>query len=296
MSKYTEAVAESWNNRTRDVRNKFWLFPAITGHINQKIIGKNIPGVSSGFNNRLSVEGPFDRAISVGCGQAGKELSLLKSGTVRHFDLFELAPERMKSAEEAYKAAGFGDKATFNVRNAFEEEADGLYDLVYWNSSLHHMPSARQAIEWSRKALKPQGLFAMFEYVGPTRFQWTERNLRFMNDFLAAVPDRLFEVDGHPGAMRSRKIRRATIEQMLSVDPSEAADSSSIIPSLEIFFPEAKIEWLGGALYHFGLKPILPNIEDDPDGAHIMNSALLLDDALSELGENHFAYCFARRN
>jgi SAM-dependent methyltransferase len=291
------AVAGAWNSRIgpAKIKNKFWLFPAITGHINNKLIGREIPGITSGFNRKIQAAGPFDRAVSIGCGLAGKELSILKAECVRHFDLFELADERMAKAKESYSVAGLADRATFNVGDAFAHARAEEYDLVYWNMSLHHMPSARQAIEWSWNALKPGGVIAMLEFVGPTRFQWTERNLTFMNRFLSAIPDRFFAVPGRPGISAGRQVKRSSIKEMVDHDPSEAADSGAIIPSLQTFFPQADIQMLGGAIYHFGLKPILPNIDEQPDGAAFLNSALLLDDALSVMGENHFAYCLARK-
>jgi SAM-dependent methyltransferase len=161
------------------------------------------------------------------------------------------------------------------------------YDLVYWNSSLHHMSDVRAALAWSKRALKPGGMLAMFEFVGPTRFQWSDRNLDYVRRFRQNLPASLRPTGN------DRWTARPTIEAMIARDPSEATDSSNILPALRDLFPSAEIAMLGGALYHFGLNGIYPKLGDDD--TWVFDAMLTLDDALLDMGEMHFAAAFATK-
>lgn len=279
------AVASVWNERRtsgKEAPDRFWLFPEITSHINMRLCGEPLTGVASGMHRRLQALGPFSHAISVGCGTASKERALLKAGIVQHFDLFDFADTRLARAKEAL--GPLANRATLVCGDAFDRPAEPEYDLVYWHSSLHHMPDAHAAVEWSLRVLKPGGLFAFWEFTGPTRFQWSDANLEITNRFRQNLPERL------SGPLRGRP----SISTMIARDPSEAADSDQILPAIRNYFPDAEIIPLGGALYNNGLTGIYPKLQL-PEDQWVLRQMLLVDDILIEAGENHFHAGFARK-
>ena len=286
---YRDRVAKKWNAQGTPASKKtnFWRFPKICGHFNKRICGYDLPTVSSGINYRLNEIGPFSLGVSVGCGRATKEQALLKSDTVEHFDLYDLSENRLKDAKLRYASKGLRERATFNCEDVFENPCSMKYDLVYWNSSLHHMPDAYAAVKWSWEVLKPGGVFAMFDFTGPTRWQWTDDNLDYVNRFRAALPERLLPKRNN----RIQLCRRLTINEMIERDPSEAADSGNILPALRRFFPDSEVVSLGGAIYQFGLKGVWPNLQ--PDDEWVLDMALVLDDALLDIGINHETFALA---
>lgn len=295
QEKTDRRVAEFWNGKVESpkIQDRFWFSPGITGHINRKICGKALTGVASGLHEKLAnlaSAQPFSKAISVGCGVASKELNLLTRGIVDHFDLFELASERLDKARANYAAKGISHRSAFYCEDAFEGRRLAQYDLVYWNSSLHHMPDVHSAIQWSWDILKPGGVLAIFEFIGPTRFQWSDRNLEYVRRFREIVPERLLKRRG----VKDLWIRRPTVEEMLARDPSEAADSSNITPAIRSTFSDSEIINIGGALYHFGLNGIYPNLQ--PGDEWVIDCGLAIDDLLQELGEVHFAVCIGKKN
>ncbi|WP_141701991.1 hypothetical protein [Methyloceanibacter stevinii] len=169
------------------------------------------------------------------------------------------------------------ERATFIPTSKYLSISD-QYGLVYWNNSLHHMPDCTAAVEWSAERLACNGLFAMDDFIGPSRFQWTERMLDYCNTFRRNLPSEVLA-----GA---KPVTRPTIERMLDVDPSEAADSSSIVPALKSVFPRVDIAFTGGTIYHLALNDILAKIQDE---SQELKAALMIDDALSLMGENHYA-------
>jgi SAM-dependent methyltransferase len=281
-----DAIAEKWNSQSRRPRKKrsnYWQFPEIVGALNMKVCGESLPGVSQGMAKRLSRMGRFARAVSVGCGTATKERNLLLAGIVERFDLFDLADVRLAQAQRMLTSANLDGRVTLTCDNAFRERPQEIYDLVYWQSSLHHMLDAYAAVQWSYEALKPGGVFAMWEYTGPTRWQWTERNLENVNAFRRSLPPKL--------RPENLTIKRPSIAHMMKRDPSEAADSANILPAVAVAFPHAEVIDLGGALYIFGLGGIWPKIKRGNEW--LFDLVLAFDQAM--IYDNLATCAFARK-
>jgi SAM-dependent methyltransferase len=279
-------IAKKWNAQAKPSteRTNYWQFPEIVGPLNRKVCGEALTGVSSGMARRLSRMGPFPRAISVGSGRSTKERDLLKSGIVKNFDLFDLADQRIAEARRLLVNSGVEDRVNLICGNAFKDEPKEVYDLVYWHSSLHHMLDVYAAVQWSYNVLKPGGVFAMWEYTGPTRWQWTNRNLENVNAFRRSLPSRF-----HP---ENLIIKRPSLKKMIERDPSEAADSANILPAVQVAFPDAEVIKLGGALYSFGLRGIWPKV--GPGDTWIFDIALAFDDAMIE--DNLVTCAFAKKS
>ena len=285
MTETSKRVSEKWNAQAQapSVRKNYWQFPEICSQINLKICGKPLPGVAHGMNRRLNQIGPFTRAVSVGCGRATKETSLLRTGIVERIDCYDLADARLAEAKTRMQAAGVLDRAELICGDAFAQTPRARYDLVYWESSLHHMPDALAAVRWSYEVLKPGGVFAMREYTGPTRWQWTDRNLAFVNRFRESLPQRL--------QPQKLVMERPTVQAMIARDPSEAADSAAILPAVAEIFPDAEVIPLGGALYSFALNGVAPKLT--PEDAWVLDMMMTLDEALMD--ESLVTFALARK-
>jgi hypothetical protein len=142
------------------------------------------------------------------------------------------------------------------------------------------------ALRWSRTILKPGGWLLMDDFVGPTRWQWSERSLAVATSVLTVLPERFF-AEGVP-----REVSRPNPERLAEVDPSEAADSGNILPGLDRYFPEARIIPTGGCIYHLALGKVLGGFRAEDDA--LLKSLLLLDDELTRSGETHYAVALAQ--
>ncbi|QHT69595.1 hypothetical protein GXP67_24575 [Rhodocytophaga rosea] len=96
----------------------------------------------------------------------------------------------------------------------------------------------------------------------------------------------------HPGskqpAFLSRTITRPTIEHMIAMDPSEAADSSRINPSIKKYFPQAEIIFTGVTVYHLALNDIISNFNEQKD-KYLLDFLMTVDNLYAQSGENHYA-------
>ncbi|NDV22862.1 class I SAM-dependent methyltransferase [Desulfovibrio sp. JC022] len=288
-----KAIGQHWDARRTNpvhLRDRWWKSPRIVAHINHMICGKSFEGVNEGsiYLIKDMLEGKsFGEALSLGCGGAHKELEFVKQGLVQHFYLYELSRKNCELAKQRFESAGCGDRVTIINKDFFETQPR-KFDLIHWDNSLHHMFNARDAIAQTFDCLRPGGVFYMNDFVGSSRFQWSEAELEQINFFRKNLPDEIFI---NPlGGKFPRRAERPSLKQIIAADPSEAADSASIIPALEELLPSPKIIPTGGTIYHTALNDILVNIDED---SPLLTQALKIDEAITKRGFFQYAVCLA---
>jgi SAM-dependent methyltransferase len=256
--------------------------------------GEAIPGLSAGLFRKLEKDYythcPFDRAISVGCGNGAKEIEMIERGLVNSFDLYDIADGAIESGIADVKRRGLDDKIRFFSSNALESALSREYDLVTWFSSLHHMPSSRDAIKWSKDVLRRGGILIFDEYVGESRFQFSELFLKVNSDYRRTLPCKYLQNPFKPGSLVDTLMVNIDIDDLILLDPSEAVDSGDILPAMKEYFSSAEIILTGGAIYHMALNDIIHNLQND---SLAIENALELDLECIHNGLNQFAVAIA---
>jgi len=275
----------------------WWQCDAIIRHVNARVCGVDVPGLSQGlyqlmprrFGSRL----PLARAVSVGCGFGRKEADAINSLVIDAFDLFELSSEAVKRGRDLAAGEGLADRMHFQLGDAFRiVEETQVYDAVFWNNSLHHMLDVDAALEWSYRVLKPGGVLILDDYVGPTLMQWSDRLCDINTQYRRSLPKKYLADPQHPGHSLPVEVRRPDKDSFVCIDPSEGADSERIIPSIRKYFPSAEIIPTGGGIYLLGLNVILHNLIAAGDTEEL-SRALKLDDRCVEIGESPYAVALA---
>lgn len=299
---HSTAVGRFWDRKFRAKgggRAHWWESPLIVRHINRRVCGRNVPGLSHGlielvkdtFPSRL----PLGRLISVGCGTGSKEIGLLQHGIAQEALLYEYSGVSVEQGRDLAAQAGLADRMDFRLGDALQEvpESPG-FDVVYWNNALHHMLDVDRALAWSRALLNPGGLLLMDDYVGPSRFQWTDEMLEIATGVRRDLPGRCLAHPRIPLLKLPRKVKRPTVEEMIRLDPSEAADSGRILEVLPRHFPGAKVILTGGVVYHLALTNVLRNLEEeDARDRAILERLLEEDDRCTDRGLTHYAVAVA---
>jgi SAM-dependent methyltransferase len=279
-------------------RVRWWQDKTTLQHINRIVDGPATDGMHAGFHNKILKffrDEPAKRAISIGCGVGTKEWELIRIGAVQHFDLYDISEASILEGAKRAELAGLADRVSYHCADVFKVDIAGYYDLVYWNNSLHHMPDVYEALRFSRDRLRFCGLLAIDDYVGPTRFQWTDENLRWARLVRETLPERLLKSPWAPGHLVVREIMRQAPDEVAAVDPSEAMDSSRIVTALPEIFPGVEIRPTGGALYHLALNDIFCNFITEEDTV-LLTHILMLDQLLAENGTTQYAVAFAKKN
>ena len=298
MDERLAVAAAHWAVKRPSDKTRWWMHPAILRHINRVVCGQSVDGPHSGFNRLLQdsmPKGGFRKAVSIGCGSGGKEIRLLRDNIVQQFDLFEISEPKIDLIRQKAAEHGVLDRVTWHHADAFERDIVGEFDLVYWNNSLHHMFDVAAAVRWSVRALQSGGCFAIDDYVGPTRFQWTELELEMAARVRALLPDRLLVNPRNPNAWLDRAPSRPDVQVMMAADPTEAADSGRILAEVTAAFPRARIIPTGGIIYHLALNDVLANFDVEQDQP-MLESLLLLDEMLARCGHTQYAVAIALKD
>lgn len=278
---------------------RHWLqHPRVQARINAKVTG-SFPGdrfqyfIDRYVKDRL----PVARALTLGCGAGELERGLAKYNFANVHDGFDLSDHAVKLAQDAAAKEGL---AGLNYRvaelNTLQLETSA-YDVVLGVSSIHHVRKLEQLFDQVRQALKPGGYFFIDEYIGPSQFQWTNQQLRIMNDQLKKLPMELTRSVSEPGTFKTEIVRRS-LDYMNAADPSEAVRSGDIVKLLPTYFNIVEFKGYGGSLLHQLLYDIAGNFnEDNPGSLDRLEELFRLEDDLIANGTlaHDFAVIIAMR-
>jgi 2-polyprenyl-3-methyl-5-hydroxy-6-metoxy-1,4-benzoquinol methylase len=237
------------------------------------------------------------RVLSLGCGSGHQELEWAQLAVFAQITGVDISPDQIERATRNAKEAGLDDTLSFRVADvrAALREADGQYDVILALDSLHHFSHLEEVMRLTARALGPGGLLIMDEYVGPSRFQWTSAQMRAANALLGALPE------GHRTQLDGQVKRRAVRPSRLSMrldDPSEAVESTGLMPAVQRYFAILEEHPYGGIL-HLALHGIAHNfLADDPGTVRSLGLCLTAEDqALAHLGYDFtYAVCSALAN
>jgi SAM-dependent methyltransferase len=193
------------------------------------------------------------RILSPGCGVGVKEFQFAGHPCVERIDGFDIADVRIAEANRRAKAMGISN-ARFSVGNIYDLKVEERYDLIVFDSCLHHFDNLDVLMDKIISYLKPDGLLVIAEFTGPTRYQFTRRHVEKCNEALKLIPEshRTFL----RSALRKRRIWAPGWIRMYLSDPSEGIRSGEILPTLHRKFEVLEEKKAGGDL----LAPLLKGI------------------------------------
>jgi SAM-dependent methyltransferase len=230
-----------WSDLDRHGWDELWQnHPAVRARINRLATGDPRQWPIACLREVVPDRLPFARALSVGCGVGNLERSLIELGLAGRVTGIDASA---KAVEEARRRAGVGpiDYVVADARE-YLESARGL-DAVLFHSSLHHFDRLPELLGLVRAALAPRGILYLDEYVGPSRDEWTLGHLARWNMLYWRLP----------AAVRRTKVIRRPINLE---DPTEAIESSGILPAVHAHFRILALKDYGGSL----LAPIYPSL------------------------------------
>lgn len=241
--------------------------------------------VSYVTRTHLSNRGPLN-ALSIGSGHGTIEMEWAKAGSYSSLTGIDMAGDAVANANTAAQRQGLENLA-FKVGDANRGSlGDEEYDVVFAWHSLHHLSPIRDAVKRIHRALKHGGLLVLFEYVGPSRFQWSSRQLEEANALLRTIPTHLRKRYGLSSC--KRRIHRPGLLRMRLADPSEAAESDRIVPEVEECFTTVEKKDLPGTLLQLIFHDIGHNFRtDDPEANASVSRCIAREEELVSSGDLH---------
>ena len=289
-SSYKKRTTKSWDIVINETPGNWWSIPIIQKRWNKLITGmeeEEYPDyiVKKYLNVRNNLT-----LLSPGCGTGSKELKFTKFNNFKLIDAFDISPNRIATAKESADRMG-GKNITFAISDimSFKFE-NNKYDIVLFDSSLHHVKELGYILAEVYRCLKDDGILVINEYVGPARFQWSKKQMRVSNEALEVLPSK-FKRRWQNNSLKS-KIYRPGILRMIISDPSEAVKSQNILPIIYQHFNILEEKPYGGNILHLTLKDISHNfINETDETVQLMKQLIKIeDDFLAKGNKSDFIF------
>lgn len=292
----TVRVAQAWSH-TNDVPKNWWDIPEVEKRWNYLITGESETEpyayvAAKYFSGRDKLN-----AISLGCGGGGRELKWVATGKIRHIDAYDVSQERIVHANAQAAKAGLADRVNYRVADVFDLEIQSeSYDAILLEGALHHFSPLQDILQSINRWMKSDGYVIVNEYVGPSRFQWTKRQLEIVNGILSIMPVE-YRTMLPNGKVKAKVYRPGWLSMYLN-DPSEAAESSLILPVLNKMFDVVELREYGGMILPLLFKNIAHNfIARDEATLRILKLLFAIEDELMRCKEiqSHYIYAICRK-
>lgn len=186
-------------------------------------------------------------ALSLGCGTGHREIKWAKQEKFQRIDAYDLSAFRIEKAKQSARETDLDHIINYFVSDIFDiEMRESFYDLILVEQALHHFSPMEEVLSRVNQSLKPDGYFIVNEFVGPSRFQWTDRQVEVVKGLLAVIPSKYHLLWGQNG--RKKKFFRPSLLRMVLLDPSEAVESSKIRLLLKENFEIEEAREYGGTI------------------------------------------------
>ncbi|MDG2045626.1 MAG: class I SAM-dependent methyltransferase [Halioglobus sp.] len=233
----------------KDFNNKSWGGVAqVAQNHNYLITGDQNYYWIDYLKDRYFDQGNAGHTLSIGCGEGYIERLFKERGfsfdSVTGIDLSKKCTEAAQKRAEEIQLAPHIEYITADLNNFVLPERK--FDFIFFFHSLHHVEALEKLLENCAQALAPDGILMVNEFVGPTRFQWTKEQLREANKLFKFLPAELrLDLNANKEKM---EIKTFTVEEMISIDESEAVRSAEIEVVLKAFFNIVEEKNWGGTL------------------------------------------------
>lgn len=178
----------------------------------------------------------FDRALSIGCGSGALERDLVRRNLVRRIEGLDGSSNSLRVARAAAAAEGMSKRIGYFAADFNEPVLPRrTFDAVFIHQALHHVAKLEKLLRVVMRALKPDGVLYLDEYIGPSRHDWTEEQLVRHRQLFESLP------------LEVRRFPRLN-PPIQDDDPSEAIRSAEIMTQLRIGFDVLALRPYGGNL------------------------------------------------
>ncbi len=279
-----ERVKRSWAH-TSESTSSWWDVPEVNRRWNLLITGS--PDIdqysyvsSKYFNANHTLVG-----VSLGCGNGNREIRWAMACENLKLSCYDISKDRIEQAKINAGNANVSSQLSFEVGDVHALELGSeKYDVVIIEGALHHFHSIVRVLDKVRKSLKDEGIFIVNEYVGPSRFQWTEAQLDTANRVLDMIPEE-YRKEYFNGSIK-KKIHRSGRLSMFLNDPSESAESNLIEDAISGQFRILERKEYGGTLLQLVFKDIAHNfINEKAETKELLKTIFNVEDEMLRKGE-----------
>lgn len=301
LSKITSSkegkVKKSWEH----IRQKHsgWIdIPEVIERCNYSVSGDIKIDYCEYISQKYLSEKKDLKVLTLGCGTGDRELKLAELGVFGSIDAYDLSKSRIEFAKRQAKEKGVDNIINYRVADIYDiKGCDNYYDVVLIEQSLHHFSPLKDMLFNINDFLKPDGLFIINEFVGPTRFQWTNRQLEVINGLLSILPTK-YKMERNDITIKKKVFRQSKLSMIL-IDPSEAIESSNILFLLKEMFDVKEVKEYGGTILLMLFYEIAHNfLSKNKETKYYLDICFNVEDALLQSGDiqSDFVVAVCKKN
>jgi SAM-dependent methyltransferase len=260
------------HTRPRPDSRSFWESQVAISALNRRITGDTQLSPAEYFV-REHCRRPIDRALSLRWGQGTVERVMLGLGAIRQLVAFDMVAENVDRGPESLPPK-LATRVQVLRLPTEPLRIDGPFGLVIANGVLSHLERPAEFFVALERILEPDGMLYVDEYVGPSRFQWTDQQLRIINRLLGCLSPEL-----RRDLVSPRLGIRSSVMRM-PMSAGEAPHSAEIPALLRSRFEPVEERQLGGAVYHQLFNRIMGNFDGHDDLVRVLMEfdAILTDE------------------
>lgn len=255
--KESSKIAKAWRHNESPPKN-WWDIPQVLERWNYLVTGNTSLSIYEYTAHKYLYNEKELAAFSLCSGTGHNEICWASTKAFSKIEGFDISPERVAAANESAQKLNLSsilgfrvdDAANLNLRPEF-------YDVIIADGALHHLTPLEEIIKNLKNALKKNGLFILKDFVGPTRFQWTDEQLNSVNKLLNELPSK-YKHRLKSNSIKNKHYRPSKLSMILS-DPSEAVESSNILNTLGNYFELIEIKPMGGTILQLLFNDIAHN-------------------------------------
>ena len=279
-----ERVRRSWAH-TLESTSSWWDIPEVNRRWNLLITGSPDIDQYSYVSSKYLNANHTLVGVSLGCGNGNREMRWTTACENLRLYCYDISKERIEQARINAVNANVSSQLSFEVGDVHALELGSeKYDVVIIEGALHHFHSIVRVLDKVRKSLKDEGMFIVNEYVGPSRFQWTEVQLNAANRVLSMIPEK-YRIKYFDGSIK-KKIHRPGRLSMFLNDPSESAESELIENAITGQFRVLERKEYGGTLLQLVFKDIAHNfINEKAETKELLMTIFNVEDEMLRKGE-----------
>jgi SAM-dependent methyltransferase len=294
-----EKAASYWDEQAtlpvQDLILRWWDSPMLRGLVDMDWCESTGCLTSGEYIRKVTGKHSLGTGISIGCGAAEDEITLLECGVLDKLIICDISDEQLNRAEAFARSRGVDTNRLIRRNHVdFDAPLPEKVDLFYWRQSLHHMLDTERTILWCRDNLSESGAIYCHDACPPNYMQWDEEVLHWVELYRSALPRAYLKSPFVDQDYLPTRPDVPDVDYWRSVDPTECADSASIVPALRKHAPSGEIIFLGGCIYALALNDILDNFRTEADLPSLKN-AMLVDKLMSRLGMNYFFTCVIKK-
>lgn len=276
-------TARAWNTALTERQAYWWSIPAVQKRWNFLISGNSNTNYAE-YVVKNYLGGKFNlKMLSPGCGTGNKELKFAVFSCFFSIEAFDVSPDRIEIAKRILSGTGYKNINYFVSDAAGFDYGINKYDVIVFDSFLHHIKNQDRLLEKIRDSLNPGGLLVINEYVGPHRFQFPGEQIKTANEILRTIPSEMRK-RWQSDKIKSRIYKPGLLRMFIS-DPSEAVNSENILSEVRKRFNILEEKPYGGNLLQLVLKDISHNfIKENEKTSGILERLFSIEDDYLKAG------------